>query len=129
MKNFLQLRLSEFSTIRKAICGLEQKMDCAVSMDTSIKVFRSSALTPANPTNNEIQCIAEDNQHKISVGTLEGIEIIDKKNFSISHFKHELIDHERIDSILVDTEGFIWIGTSSYGVIRIHPESGETRAL
>ena len=91
-----------------------------------IKVFRSSALTPGKLTNNEIQCIAEDNQHKIWVGTLEGIEIIDKKNFSISHFKHELIDHERINSILVDTEGFIWIGTSSYGVIRIHPESGET---
>lgn len=90
-----------------------------------IKVFRSSALTPGKLTNNEIQCIAEDNDHKLWVGTLEGIEIIDKKNFSISHFENKLLERERINSIIVDSKGFIWVGTSSFGVLHIDPKTGD----
>lgn len=90
-----------------------------------IKVFRSSALTPGKLTNNEIQCIAEDNNNKLWVGTLEGIEIIDKKNFSISHFENKLLERERINSIVVDSKGFIWVGTSSFGVLHIDPKTGD----
>ena len=42
-----------------------------------VKVFRSSAFTPGILTNNEIQCIAEDKNQRIWVGTFEGINIID----------------------------------------------------
>jgi len=91
-----------------------------------IKVFRSSALTPGKLTNNEIQCIAEDNDHKLWVGTLEGIEIIDKKNFSISHFKNKYIEHDRINSIIIDSSGDIWIGTTTYGIFHIDTKNKKT---
>lgn len=59
-----------------------------------IKIFRSSALTPGKLPNNEIQCITGDGRHQLWVGTLEGIVIVDKKTFSISTFKHPLVERE-----------------------------------
>jgi streptogramin lyase len=88
-----------------------------------IKVFRSSALTPGKLTNNEIQCIAEDNDHNLWVGTMEGIIIIDKKNFSIKPLENKYITRDRINSILLDSKGFIWVGTSTFGAIRINPNT------
>ncbi len=90
-----------------------------------MKVFRSSALTPGKLTNNEIQCIVEDNNSKLWVGTLEGINIIDKKNFKISTLNNKYINSDRINSIVSDKEGNIWIATSTYGVIRMNPETFE----
>ena len=86
-----------------------------------MKVFRSSALTPGKLSNNEIQCIVEDNFNKLWVGTLEGINIIDKKNFKTISLDNVYIKSERINSILPDKEGNIWIATSNYGVIRMNP--------
>ncbi|MBN2766070.1 MAG: response regulator [Paludibacteraceae bacterium] len=91
-----------------------------------IKIFRSSALTPGKLPNNEIQCITGDGKHKIWVGTLEGIVIVDKQTFAVSTFDHPLVARERINSILIDKEGFVWIGTSGNGVLRHNPETGKT---
>lgn len=91
-----------------------------------IKVFRSSALTPGKLSNNEIQCIAEDKKQQLWVGTLEGIVIVDKKNYAITKFTHPLTDRERINSILVDQKGCVWIGTSNFGVLKHNPETGKT---
>ncbi len=91
----------------------------------NVKVFRSSALTPGKLTNNEIQCIAEDNDHKLWVGTIEGINIIDKKNYSIKSLDNKYVNKQRINSILVDSKGYIWIGTSNYGALRMDPRTGK----
>lgn len=90
-----------------------------------LKVFRSSALTPGKLNNNEIQCIVEDNNNKLWVGTLEGINIIDKKNFKTLTLDNKYVNSERINSILSDKEGNIWIATSSYGVLKMNPETFE----
>jgi signal transduction histidine kinase/ligand-binding sensor domain-containing protein/DNA-binding response OmpR family regulator len=91
----------------------------------NVKVFRSSALTPGKLTNNEIQCITEDNDNKLWVGTIEGVNIVDKKNYSIYPLENEYVKKERINSILFDSKGFIWIGTANYGAIRMNPKTGE----
>jgi len=91
----------------------------------NVKVFRSSALTPGKLTNNEIQCIAEDNDRNLWVGTIEGINIIDKKNFSIKALDNRFTNKQRINSILVDSKGFIWIGTSNNGALRIDPKNDQ----
>ncbi|MDD4993597.1 MAG: two-component regulator propeller domain-containing protein [Paludibacter sp.] len=90
-----------------------------------MKVFRSSALTPGKLSNNEIQCIAEDNDQQLWIGTFEGINIINKKSYSIRHFENEFVRKERINSILSDSKGYIWIGTSSNGVLHMNPKTGE----
>lgn len=90
-----------------------------------LKIFKSSAQTPGRLTNNDIQCITEDNDNRLWVGTLEGINIIDKKSYTIKIFNNKYLNKERINSILTDSKGFVWIGTSNYGVLRINPETGE----
>ena len=90
-----------------------------------MKVFRSSALTPLRLSSNDIQCITEDNDQKIWVGTYEGINIIDKKNFTIKQLNNIYVRKDWINSILTDSKGYIWIGTSTNGVVRINPVTGK----
>ena len=90
-----------------------------------VKVFRSSALTPGKLTSNEIRCIAEDNYQHLWVGTFEGINIVDKRNYSIKPFENKYIRKEWINSILNDSKGNIWVGTSNAGVLKIDPRTGK----
>lgn len=90
-----------------------------------MKIFRSSPLTPGKLINNEIRCITEDTLQKIWVGTPEGIVIIDKKSYKTSILKNPFITGDNINSIITDREGFMWIATTSYGVLRMHPETYE----
>lgn len=90
-----------------------------------IKVFRSSALTPGKLANNEIQFIAEDNRNRIWVATFEGINIIDNHHFSIKTLHNPYINQERINSILRDSKGYMWVATTNFGVIRINPDTEE----
>jgi Predicted periplasmic ligand-binding sensor domain len=89
------------------------------------KIFRSSALTPGKLSNNEIRCIAEDNNQQLWIGTYEGINIINKANYSIKHLDNKIIRKELINSILTDSKGFVWIGTSNNGVIKMDAKTGE----
>lgn len=88
-----------------------------------IKIFRSSASTPGRLTNNEIQCLTEDKMHRLWVGTLEGINIIDKHNFTVKPVDNKYVNKERINSIICDRDGFIWVGTSTNGIVRIDPNT------
>ncbi len=90
-----------------------------------IKLFRSSVMTPGKLANNEIQYIAEDNRNRIWVGTIEGINIIDKRNFSIKTLDNPFINKERINAILQDRKGNMWIATTNFGVICMNPETEE----
>jgi len=90
-----------------------------------VKVFRSSALTPGKLTSNEIRCIAEDNYQHLWVGTFEGINIVDKRNYSIKPFENKYIRKEWINSILNDSKGNIWVGTANAGVLKIDPLTGK----
>lgn len=90
-----------------------------------MKVFRSSALTPGKLSNNEIRCISEDKDQQLWIGTYEGINIINKKNYSIKPLENKYIKKELINSIITDSKGYVWIGTSSYGVLRMNSKTGE----
>ena len=71
----------------------------------SVKVFRSSSTNQNRLTNNGIQYIAEDDNNRLWVGTLEGINIIDKSNYSIKPLDNRYIGRDRISSILKDKSG------------------------
>ena len=90
-----------------------------------VKVFRSSALTPGKLTSNEIQCITEDNNQQLWVGTFEGINVVNKKNYIIKPLDNKYVKKDRIGSIITDSKGYIWIGTSTNGVIRMDPKTGK----
>jgi len=90
-----------------------------------IKIFRSSASAPNRLTNNEIKCISEDQDGRLWIGTSEGINIIDKKNYSVKPLNNKYFIKENINSILTDTKGYVWIGTSTHGVLKMDTRTGK----
>lgn len=90
-----------------------------------VKIFRSSAQTPGKLTNNEIECIVEDKYNKLWIGTYEGVNILDKKNFEIKPFKNEFTDGKRINYVMNDRNGFIWICVANVGVLKVNPDDGK----
>lgn len=87
-----------------------------------VKVFRSSSSNPDLLTNNYIQCLAEDLHSRLWIGTMEGINILDKKNYSIKPLDHPIIGRDRIVSLCIDKAGNVWVGTFSNGIVRIAPD-------
>lgn len=92
-----------------------------------IKVIRSSSTNPNRLTNNSIQTIAEDANNRIWIGTLAGVNIIDKKNYSITPLNNKYVGRDKINSIIKDTTGAMWIATVNNSVVRILPNGSSIR--
>ncbi|MDP4201489.1 MAG: two-component regulator propeller domain-containing protein [Bacteroidota bacterium] len=93
----------------------------------SIKVFRSSSTNPNRLTNNSIQYITEDDKNRIWIGTMEGVNILDKKDYSIKPLDNQFVGKDRINSILKDRKGCMWIATSNSGLVKIYPDGKSMR--
>lgn len=78
-----------------------------------ITVFRSDLYNPNLLTNNEITCMAEDNNNNLWIGTKGGINILNKKTYQIAHFNDENIQRRHIKAILTASDGTIWVGASN----------------
>ena len=82
-----------------------------------IKVFRSNTSNPDLLTNNTIQCITEDNNNRLWIGTIKGINILDKNNYSIKPIKDPLVRYDRINAICIDRNNNAWVATNSNGIV------------
>ena len=76
-------------------------------------VFRSDVNNPDLLTNNEITCIAEDNNNNLLIGTKRGLNVLNKKTYSISPFCDSVMRNQDIKAMKVTRDGAIWIGTTS----------------
>lgn len=90
-----------------------------------LKIFRSSSITPGIIRNNRIYTIAEDATNRIWIGMQEGVNIIDKNNFTVLKFDNEFVNKDRVSSILFSQDGFVWIATSNNGILRVNPTTFE----
>lgn len=77
-------------------------------------VFRSGMKNSSILTNNEITYIAEDKGNRLFIGTKKGVNILDKETYLITSLQHEEIKEQEIRSMLVDSDGYIWIGTLTW---------------
>ena len=93
----------------------------------SIKVFRSGSTNPNRLTNNGIQYIAEDDSNQIWIGTMEGVNILDKKNYLLKPLENPYVGRDRINAILKDHTGCMWIATSNSGLVKIFPNGKSIR--
>lgn len=84
-----------------------------------IKIFRSNTANHYKLTNNNIRCLLEDNNHCLWIGTNEGINILNKTNYSIKPFESSQIGRSRIADMCLDKRGNMWISTDSKGIFRI----------
>lgn len=88
-------------------------------------------------TNNEITCIAEDRNNNLWIGTKEGVNILNRETFKISHFNDSSIRKQNIRSILTASDNTIWVGVadgiyrydSSFNLIRHYSSVGVLNSL
>lgn len=74
--------------------------------------------------NNEVLAFAEDERH-IWIGTEQGIRIIDKTNFEIRDWDYQPVMNVRINYLMKDTNGNLWIGTQN-GLYKHNLKNGQT---
>lgn len=88
-----------------------------------VKTFKSSPLTPGKLINNEILSLASDQANQLWIGTAEGLMYIDSYHFTIKTPDIAPLKSQRINTIICDHQGYIWVGTQFNGLVRIDPKT------
>ena len=76
-----------------------------------VLVFRSGLKTADLLTNNDITCISDHTNRYLFIGTKKGINILNKRTYQITPVEHNELKDQEIRTMIVDSEGWIWIGT------------------
>ena len=88
----------------------------------NVTTYKSNLYTPFLFSNNNISCVADDNNHNIWIGTNGGLHVLDKKTTQIKQYKTPSIPNDVVSCILNTRDNKIWVGTES-GLIRYIPET------
>lgn len=83
--------------------------------------FRSNLNNPTLLTNNEITCISEDRKNNLWIGTREGLNILNRETFKITHFDDPNVRKQHIRSILTASDNTIWLGLGN-GIYRYNSD-------
>ncbi|OIP85163.1 MAG: hypothetical protein AUK44_00370 [Porphyromonadaceae bacterium CG2_30_38_12] len=75
--------------------------------------IKSNIEQPNLLTSGNILCINEDKQHRIWFGTDRGVNIIDENLQMVALFSKHKVQGLRINSILCDSNGDVWIGSEN----------------
>lgn len=75
--------------------------------------IKSNIEHPNLLTSGNILCIAEDKYRRIWFGTDRGVNIVDENNQLVSLFPKHKVQDLRINSILCDKNGDMWIGSEN----------------
>jgi len=78
-----------------------------------LRIFKSNYQHPDLLTSNNIQCLAEDNNDQLWIGTQDGLNILDKKTGNIREIEIKGIYNNLISCILVTKDNVVWVGTDS----------------
>ncbi len=93
------------------------------------QTYRRSARDTSSLSNNFINCVFNDRQHRLWVGTHSGgINRLDASGVRFIHYNRTTdgqdISGAIITDIVQDPAGFIWASTSGQGLLRVEPDSG-----
>ena len=83
-------------------------------------LFKSNLYTPGLLSNNNVTCLADDDDHNLWIGTQEGVNVLNKKTGEITKYLNPTITHDVISSLLVTSDHSVWIGTDG-GLCRYIP--------
>ncbi len=83
------------------------------SKTLSIQNFSRSDNDPNSLVNNFVFALYSDPSDQLWVGTMDGIDIFNKKNNNFTHFKPEIFRGKFIYDIFQDNQKNFWIGTNN----------------
>lgn len=73
-----------------------------------IQSFINNYKSPHMLTHNDVRCFAEDNEY-LWVGTLQGINLVNKSTYQITPFSDTELQKEEIRDLLADRNGNVWV--------------------
>lgn len=88
------------------------------------KLYKSNLYSPGLLTNNNITCLTDDDDHKLWVGTQEGLNVLNKKTGEIKKYLVPDIPNNVISCLLTTSDHSVWIGTDT-GLCRYSPEKNK----
>ncbi len=96
--------------------------------ETFKPIYSANNIDNKNPIKDIIISICEDNNGKLWVGTLGGLQILNKATNRLEPFskqpKDDILRNNQIWSIYKDSNGWLWIGTRS-GVYHLDPQTND----
>jgi Predicted periplasmic ligand-binding sensor domain len=87
-----------------------------------VKTYKANLYTPELFTSNNILCLADDNDHNLWIGTLDGLNILNKKTGVIRKIFIPGIANNAISCLLIGKDNTVWVGTDS-GLCRYIPQN------
>lgn len=76
-------------------------------------VYKSNLYTPDLFTNNNISSLAEDNNSHLWIGTLRGLDVMNKRTGEIRKYPDSVIPNTLVSSLCVTRDNTLWVGTDN----------------
>ncbi len=88
---------------------------------TVINQYKNDPKNKFSISNNDVRCLFDDSQGHLWVGTISGLNMLDKNTGKFTVFKNDpnntnSLSKNCIISVYEDNQGLIWIGTNEGGV-------------
>lgn len=93
-----------------------------------VEVFKQNFTSKNGISNNFIECMAWDHQHRLWIGTHDGLNLLNSSKsgeFKVFTVKDGLPNNE-INSMVADRDGNLWLGTAN-GLCHLNVEKMEFR--
>ncbi len=91
----------------------------------TVRVFRSDFRSPGLLKNNSITSITEDKINRIWFGTKRGINILDKKDYTITELEDEGLKEWLISKVTATSDGSVWVAANE-GIFRYNSRQERT---
>jgi signal transduction histidine kinase/ligand-binding sensor domain-containing protein/DNA-binding response OmpR family regulator len=89
-----------------------------------ISVYTRQLNNPNSLSNNDILCLAEDHDHRLWIGTQDGLNVLNKKTGDIKKITIPGIPNPVVSCILVTSKNEIWLGLEE-GLFTYFPKTNE----
>ena len=103
---------------------------CYDRVSGSVAHYLSQASNATSINDNSVSSLLEDPQRRLWVGTDKGLNLFDPgtqtfRRFDVSHG----IPEDRIQSIVSDSTGGLWLAMATHGLVHFDPFSGKARSF
>lgn len=95
---------------------------------TNFRVFRHKSENPASLGNNFIRSLVQADDDILYIGTDVGLYVMDYTTETFERIGPSVLT-SAVNTLFVDKQKRIWIGTMHHGIFRYNPETGEIKRL
>ena len=76
-----------------------------------VTIYKSNLYAPGLLTNNSINCLTDDNDNNLWIGTQEGLNVFNKKTGEMRQYTSPAIPNNTVSCLLGTRDNTVWVGT------------------